>query len=317
MGYGHECRYSSSRRKGRIRAGIGPASPVSLNKGEQKDALDEVKGKLKSFTADLEGLINGLAPNLAPERQPELLARLSSIGMQIDSTATIQRLQRANGGSPTARTSSSQQHLQRYLGEVSDVRFFNLVDRVLQEKNVVMQAHDGMDSYEQDDLSPGSVRASDVPLELPNVADADRYLDIYFSTIHVAYPFLQKTTFMSIYRSIREDGLTENAECSWLALLRKSQTLVRQLNSAWTDISIDVIFAIGAYYTSFSERDPKILHEHYFQKALSLSNSESMERSVNQVSFLLAECFYLLAICRTDRYANSLSSGLKCSKNSR
>ncbi len=44
-----------------------------------------------------------------------------------------------------------------------------------------------------------------------------------------------------------------------------------------------------------------MLHEHYFLRALSLSNVHSMERSTNQVSFLLAECFYLLAIYRTDR----------------
>ena len=66
---------------------------------------------------------------------------------------------------------------------------------------------------------------------------------------------------------------------------------------------IDVVFAIGAYYTSFPAKglSTELLHERYFRRALALWTPEVMERSLNHVSFLLAQCFYLLTICNTDR----------------
>ena len=67
----------------------------------------------------------------------------------------------------------------------------------------------------------------------------------------------------------------------------------------------DMLFAIGAYYASFPGKSTNMLHEHYFRHAVALSNAGSVERSINKVSFLLAECFYLLAVCRTDRWAES------------
>lgn len=63
---------------------------------------------------------------------------------------------------------------------------------------------------------------------------------------------------------------------------------------------IDIIFAIGAYYTSFPEAST--VHEQYFHRARALSKVEAVGRSVYRVSFLLAECFYLLAVCKTDRF---------------
>ena len=67
--------------------------------------------------------------------------------------------------------------------------------------------------------------------------------------------------------------------------------------------ALDVLFAIGAYYTSFP--GASTAHEHHFHRALALAKVSMGERLVNRVSFLLAQCFYLLAVCRTDRYDTS------------
>lgn len=63
--------------------------------------------------------------------------------------------------------------------------------------------------------------------------------------------------------------------------------------------SLDILFAIGAYYTSFPGASTS--HEYHFHRALALSKASMGERSLNRVSFLLAQCFYLLAVCKTDR----------------
>ena len=71
----------------------------------------------------------------------------------------------------------------------------------------------------------------------------------------------------------------------------------------------DLMLAIGAYYTTFPGEDREKFHEQYFQRAMALSSIYSSERSTTQVSFLLAECFYLLAICKTDRFDGHIAGG--------
>jgi hypothetical protein len=77
-----------------------------------------------------------------------------------------------------------------------------------------------MDSYEQDDPVPQNM-VGEVSLELPSPEVADMYIDIYFSTIHIAYPFIPKSTFIRIHNKVRECGVCEDVEISWLALLCK------------------------------------------------------------------------------------------------
>lgn len=80
--------------------------------------------------------------------------------------------------------------------------------------------------------------------------------------------------------------------------------LMGQPNRLKRELTIlDILFAIGAYYTSFPRASSA--HEHYFHRALALSKVAAGHRSINRVSFLLAECFYLLAVCKTDRFATS------------
>lgn len=66
----------------------------------------------------------------------------------------------------------------------------------------------------------------------------------------------------------------------------------------------DTICAIGAYYRTLPGKDETDdgLHEKYFLCALTLAPTTNLERSLAQVSLLLARCFYLLVVCRTERY---------------
>ncbi|CAK7269819.1 hypothetical protein SEPCBS119000_003766 [Sporothrix epigloea] len=197
---------------------------------------------------------------------------------------------------------------ERYLGEVSDVRFFNLVDRALADTSnqgtparpgsladnpMQGPASDGdeeaLASYEQDDFSPESTAVqTDVPADLPDPATAQRYLDIYFSTIHVAYPFLPRALFMQTYHAYIASDRQSVPHDTWLATLY-------------------ILLAIGASYHAASgdaaatQDNGGVGHQQYYRKAMSLVNGvETLDRSLNQVSFLLAQCFYLLAVCRTD-----------------
>lgn len=65
------------------------------------------------------------------------------------------------------------------------------------------------------------------------------------------------------------------------------------------------IFAIGSYYTSFPHGKDTGFHDHfrYFEQGLYFSRELSADRSVTNVWILLVQCFFLLAVCHTDRYA--------------
>lgn len=87
-------------------------------------------------------------------------------------------------------TVSPANHNERYLGEVSDVQFFNLVKRMLQIQGG-SYPEQNVDSYEQDGNTetPGDAITS-TPMEIPSPANAKELMDVYFSTIHIAYPFI-------------------------------------------------------------------------------------------------------------------------------
>lgn len=112
---------------------------------------------------------------------------------------------------------------QRYLGEASDVRFFNLVARVLQKPNLLAaQADERMDSYEQDDSMCTTLAPAASRVDMPSLETADMYIDIYFSTIHIAYPVISERAFLKPYRALRESGSIDGVSNSWLAALCKS-----------------------------------------------------------------------------------------------
>ena len=200
--------------------------------------------RLRSAVAEYEGLLREVAPCLPQPGHDDVLDRLAGIGKRVEDALSRLRLVHAHHPSPAsthavivpgAETCSSPTKIApRYLGEVSDVRFFNLVESVLQEKSLAsaaavaaaVHADGGMDSYEQDDpVRTDQIAATcGISIDLPSPETADEFLDIYFSTIHVAYPFIQKPVFMATYRRIRESGSMKDVDTSWIAVLCR-QTL--------------------------------------------------------------------------------------------
>lgn len=178
---------------------------------------------MRDVIAEYEHLCrNAIIPNLPEAERGEVSATLDAIRRRVDGVFSRHGLTdavqlAAEIESPTRPRPRSLANSPRYLGEPSDVRFFNLVKRVFQEESPLERDHEGMDSYEQDDADETS--AFHPSIELPNPEIADGYLNMYFSTIHVAYPFVPKSSFMKTYRDLRENGVTEDIDVSWLALL--------------------------------------------------------------------------------------------------
>ncbi|KAF5232139.1 hypothetical protein FANTH_13136 [Fusarium anthophilum] len=130
----------------------------------------------------------------------------------IDATTLTTRLKTALTGSDTLSFRPHASQAERYLGTVSDVCFFNLVKRVLQAQPGSSDSDQRVDSYEQvDDIASPSVNV--MPgrvVELPSREAAKVFADVYFSTVHLAFPFIPQSLFM---RSL-DQALDSSDDCS-------------------------------------------------------------------------------------------------------
>ncbi|KAF5263671.1 hypothetical protein FOXYS1_5580 [Fusarium oxysporum] len=130
----------------------------------------------------------------------------------IDATTLTARLTTTLTGSDALSFRPQVSQAERYLGKVSDVCFFNLVKRVLQAQPGSADSDQRVDSYEQvDDIASPSVNV--MPgrvVELPSREAAKVFADVYFSTVHLAFPFIPQSLFM---RSL-DQALDSSDDCS-------------------------------------------------------------------------------------------------------
>jgi hypothetical protein len=123
--------------------------------------------------------------------------------------------------SPAVSPSSSQ----RYLGEASDIRFFNAMKQTLFESSCRSEPQQvdslcRIDSYEQDEVQRQATLDED-QVYVPSRATADNYVEIYFSTIHIAYPFVWRPVFMETYEKFWQSESLVKLRGPWLSLLCK------------------------------------------------------------------------------------------------
>jgi hypothetical protein len=109
----------------------------------------------------------------------------------------------------------------RYLGEASDVHFFHVVKQVLGDKRSGNTNEHDIQSYDQEELSFQTPNGHGGRLHLPSREVAEKYIDIYFCTIHIAYPFISKSSFMARYENFRKGDYEVGKSSSWLPLLCK------------------------------------------------------------------------------------------------
>lgn len=123
-------------------------------------------------------------------------------------------------------SNSPQRHAPRYLGEVSDIQFFNLAKRTLGDVgSSPEEVEEVVDSYDQEEAIPARQMRYELSV-LPDPVKAEEYLEAYFTTIHIAYPFVPKASFMRTYRSLRSGGDIDSLSPAWLGLLCEHKTAI-------------------------------------------------------------------------------------------
>lgn len=186
---------------------------------------------------------------------------------------------------------------QRYLGEASDIKFLHELRQVLgddetkcDEANMDEQDQENMETYEQEESHRAVITRKS--LKLPPKALADTYLTIYFTTIHIAYPFVNEILFRRRYDKLYETQSSEELDLPWLVLLF-------------------TLFGIGAYYTSFAQPTPNNLPFDYYQQALEYESKTIQIRSIDNINATIARCFFLLATCQTGKCWITLGTAVR------
>lgn len=130
----------------------------------------------------------------------------------------------ASPASTAAKVEASTQLLstaQRYLGEASDVKFFNVIKNILRDTDSVEHPDaDGFDTYEKNESLP-EVESGEAPIGYPKRDRADVYINTYFRTIHVAYPFVNEMDFREEYEKLWTLDATDEIEPAWMSLFCK------------------------------------------------------------------------------------------------
>ncbi|KAL2849919.1 fungal-specific transcription factor domain-containing protein [Aspergillus pseudoustus] len=292
-GYGFTC--SWSRRK----YGRSPEGETSLRRQGVDNSHDAVASSnttrlhtanantvLKSY----EALIRQLLPNADPAQQANIEANLQNIQIQLRDTAPTEQ--------PTPDTTATSQEgytaesSPTYVGKASDIHFVHHIHKYVT----------GQDSLDGDDRTTqiythhnlGSFVTLTQPPLVPSPAEAEQFLDVYLSTIHIAYPFICKSVLRDRFNQLLAGDHDRPEFQPWLALF-------------------NFIFAIGSYYTSFphGKHDNSCHHVRFFEQGLFFSRGLGADCALVNIWILLVQCFFLLAICHTDRCWNTLGFAIR------
>lgn len=101
-----------------------------------------------------------------------------------------------------------------YLGEVSDIRFVNVVKKFLQTQDGTAMMQKDFESYDQGENLTSSNNVSYPTILLPTFEDAKHYVDAYFTTIHIAYPFVPETPFIRHYKTLSDYDTPQAQSCN-------------------------------------------------------------------------------------------------------
>ena len=148
-----------------------------------------------------EALIQEVRADLDSPRQASLDARLCGIRGQVPGSM-VDDYRPAPSSTVTAPHAFTVIESPTYVGKVSDIHFIHTVRQCIQGRDLLDREEPASQTYGQARISD-SLAALSQPLFMPSREEASHFLEIYLSTIHIAYPFLCKQTIL------------EDFECLW------------------------------------------------------------------------------------------------------
>ncbi|KAJ5280924.1 hypothetical protein N7478_006296 [Penicillium angulare] len=161
-----------------------------------------------------EALLQQLRSGLDSAHQATLDASLGEIRRHIphkEQSASRTSIEASPEHNDTGAVSSPS----TYLGKASDIHFIQSIRQCVQ--GPTDPSAEAAQSYSQTH-SPESLTLFKYPLLFPSPAEAEQFLDVFLSTIHIAYPFICKSVLLEAFKSFQAGDINKPEFRPWLAL---------------------------------------------------------------------------------------------------
>ncbi|RAH70385.1 uncharacterized protein BO66DRAFT_438386 [Aspergillus aculeatinus CBS 121060] len=297
-GYGFKCSWSSRKRKVPLPE-LETARDMSSKAPQHQALSDESKhDELASYqraVRQYESLMQELLSSLDPNQKGTLNASLDTIRRQLPVNAADSSLEQpvSTREPSTVSSEAGVNSPATYVGKASDIHFIHRIRQCYQTGAWTAREPSPADNYTQTHTTK-SLAGLTQPLIVPTPTEAQGFIEVYLSTIHVAYPFLCREILLEQFQVFQAGDYAAQEFEPWLALF-------------------NFIFAIGSYYTSFPHRSGTASSDHlrYFEQGVYFSRELGATCSLLSVWALIVQCFFLLAICHTDRCWNTLGFAIR------
>lgn len=223
-GYSFNCTWSTRRR--RVSRNSARATTDLLTDNRQcRSPLSPLQDHLPAYSRAVksyETLIEEIRARLDSSQQAALDLSLQDIRRLVpqepaeheqvpDSANAITRVGIATASSPT------------YVGKASDIHFIQSIRQCVHGLGTAEEVP--AQNYSQTYVSE-SLAALTHPLLFPSQTEADQHLDVYLSTIHIAYPFISKPILLDAFERFQKGEVHELEFRPWLAIFSKAQVFV-------------------------------------------------------------------------------------------
>lgn len=230
-GYGFDCTWSAKRRRafrtGETRAAVpvsdewqyrSPASGGDSRGSSLQEQFPAYSRALRSY----EALIQEIRANLDSSRQAALDFSLQDIRRLLPQEPKDEQ-PTCDGPEATGILGMPAAPSPTYVGKASDIHFIHSIRQCVHgHRDLTGEDTSPQDSHQSRVLESSTVLKH--PLLFPAPAEADQFLDVYLSTIHIAYPFLSKQVLLDAFRRYQK-GEAHAAEFRpWLAVLSTSHS---------------------------------------------------------------------------------------------
>jgi hypothetical protein len=127
------------------------------------------------------------------------------------------------GTSAVAQVALSTVPSPTYVGKANDIHFIQNIRQCVPG----YRAGEGVPAQNYSlTYVPETLTALAHPLLFPSPTEAGQFLDVYLSTIHIAYPFISKSILLDAFQRFQEGEVHEPEFRPWLAILSKAQDFV-------------------------------------------------------------------------------------------
>ena len=197
---------------------------------------------------------------------------------------------------PSCSTGNMSNKTNKYFGHASDVSYLREIRHKLQQKSGSSPAESGENTYELDDDEGEEILVSWKDVALADMDTMDVLINTYFQTVHLAYPFVNKSAFLTNYRRLVND--------------KDDMEVILRTSAA----EVCLVLAIGAFYETPSVKVEykEENHRRFFMHAQELMpDIVDVGKSEGHITCLLLMAFYHLLVNKFNRSWNVLGLAIR------